>query len=174
MTNIALFIDHENLNKSLQENERVHFYSLDSILYILQKEKIIFKKIFFPRGRIDSSNHQGFIFKAKKMGFEVSKEVPNLKDADPYILDDAYFILYQKPEIDTFVICSGDKDFIPLIKRLIEMGKGVIMIGVMSTTSDEIIGRFGFNPNFRFIDYTSIHRYNTKSHNRCVISRVYR
>lgn len=43
---------------------------------------------------------------------------------------DALDFGYTKPQVDTFVIISGDSDFSPLVSKLRENGKTVIGVGV--------------------------------------------
>ena len=47
--------------------------------------------------------------------------------------------LYKNPNINTYVIVSSDKDFIPLIKNINAEGKEVLVIGLESNTSGELI-----------------------------------
>jgi hypothetical protein len=43
---------------------------------------------------------------------------------------------YSKTHIDTFVIVSGDSDFLPLASKLKENGKTVLGVGLKDSTSD--------------------------------------
>ena len=49
---------------------------------------------------------------------------------------DAMDLAYSKEHIDTFVIVSGDSDFSPLVSKLKELGKHVIGLGLVDSTSD--------------------------------------
>jgi len=52
----------------------------------------------------------------------------NKNPTDLHIAVDIMEDVYQNQHIDTFVIVTSDKDFIPVIKKLIEKGKDVVVI----------------------------------------------
>jgi hypothetical protein len=52
---------------------------------------------------------------------------------------DAMDLVASKGHITTFVICSGDSDFSPLVSKLKENDKGVIGVGVKNSTSNLLI-----------------------------------
>jgi uncharacterized LabA/DUF88 family protein len=55
---------------------------------------------------------------------------------DMHLCVDAMRVLYRYPHLNTFVLISGDRDFIPLVRALRMEGKMVIGIGVADTTSN--------------------------------------
>ena len=55
---------------------------------------------------------------------------------DMHLCVDAMRVLYRYPHLDTFVLISGDRDFIPLVRALRMEGKTVFGIGVADTTSN--------------------------------------
>jgi len=55
--------------------------------------------------------------------------------ADMRLVIDALELCYAREHIDTFVIASGDSDFVPLASKLRENDKYVIGIGVKQSTS---------------------------------------
>ena len=52
---------------------------------------------------------------------------------------DAMDLANSKTHITTFVICSGDSDFSPLVSKLKENDKSVIGVGVKNSTSELLI-----------------------------------
>src|SRR4029077_14724235 len=52
---------------------------------------------------------------------------------------DAMDIVASKGHNTTFVICSGDSDFSPLVSKLTENDKSVIGVGVKNSTSNLLI-----------------------------------
>ena len=52
---------------------------------------------------------------------------------------DAMDLAASKGHITTFVICSGDSDFSPLVSKLKENDKAVIGVGVKNSTSDLLL-----------------------------------
>lgn len=74
---------------------------------------------------------------------------------DPMLFCDTLEVLYEKQEIDVFVIASGDKDMIPLIRHIAKKGKEVLVIGANEVTADALItecDRLGFV----FEDYNTL------------------
>lgn len=55
---------------------------------------------------------------------------------DMHLCVDAMRVLYRYPHLNTFILISGDRDFIPLVRALRMEGKMVIGIGVADTTSN--------------------------------------
>ncbi len=88
--------------------------------------------------------------------FRISKNGEEYKNlADPMMICDIISTLYEKKDIETFIIASSDKDFIPVLFRLYKHKKNVIVIGFEETTAEgliEITGNFGF----KFLDYKLI------------------
>ncbi len=73
---------------------------------------------------------------------------------DPMLICDAMESLYNTREIDIFVIVSSDKDFLPLIRKIAEGGKAVIVIGIGAHARflvDECA-----RMNFPFFDYPQL------------------
>ena len=56
--------------------------------------------------------------------------------ADIRMVVDALDLCHTKPHVDTFVIISGDSDFLPLASKLRENNRTVIGVGVKNSTSD--------------------------------------
>jgi hypothetical protein len=64
-------------------------------------------------------------------------------------------LCYAKEHVDTFVICSGDSDFSPLVSKLRENNKRVIGVGMKNSSSNLLIGNCD-----EFIFYDDIYRLN--------------
>src|SRR5205085_9955240 len=55
--------------------------------------------------------------------------------ADIKMAVDAMELAFERGYISTFVICTGDSDFTPLVHKLRELNKRVIGVGVENSTS---------------------------------------
>src|SRR5688572_12043312 len=55
--------------------------------------------------------------------------------ADIKLAVDALELAFERGYVSTFVICTGDSDFTPLVHKLRELNKRVIGVGVEKTTS---------------------------------------
>ena len=58
--------------------------------------------------------------------------------ADMRLCIDAMEILYTRPEIRTFVLVAGDRDYIPLIQHLRRQAKQVLGSGFLQSTSGDL------------------------------------
>lgn len=63
--------------------------------------------------------------------------------SDLELMLDAYEMALTDPACDSFVLVGGDRDLIPLVRRLKTMGKTVVVIGVKLTTSQDLIETCG-------------------------------
>jgi uncharacterized LabA/DUF88 family protein len=59
--------------------------------------------------------------------------------------------LHDHPQVDTYVLCTGDGDFIPLVSLLRSRGKKVVVIGISEATSYHLIESAD-----EFISYASL------------------
>lgn len=70
--------------------------------------------------------------------------------------------LYEKPEIETYVLLTGDKDFLPVIREIASKGKEMILINVSQTEARCLIEeceRFGFDTH----DIISLYKASSES-----------
>jgi uncharacterized protein (TIGR00288 family) len=57
---------------------------------------------------------------------------------DIHMVIDAMRTLYDYPNIQTYILVTGDRDFIPLVNTIRQHGKHVIVIGVAESTSSHL------------------------------------
>lgn len=130
---IALFIDFENLvtNTGITPSSFDLQPSLDRLL---EKGKVIFRRAYCDWSRFkDAKTH------LHEFGVELVEVPPSTRagknSADMRLVIDALELCYAREHIDTFVIASGDSDFVPLANKLRENDKYVIGLGVKNSTS---------------------------------------
>lgn len=58
--------------------------------------------------------------------------------ADIHLVIDAMHTLYGNPNIQTYILITGDRDFIPLVNSIRQQGKRVTVIGVAESTSSHL------------------------------------
>lgn len=163
--NIALFIDHDNIQLSCKEaiDESYDFYVL--IDACNKYGRIVLSKVYLNGTRWGPKQHELY-----RRGFEIVY-FPCYKDGngetrksltDPIIICDAIKTLYENPHIDTFIIASGDKDFVPLIRFISQYSvpKRIIVIAVNKCTSKLVIDECSRLPHAIFLDYIILHRNN--------------
>lgn len=130
---IALFIDFENLvtNTGITPSSFDLEPSLDRLL---EKGKVIFRRAYCDWSRFKEARAHLHDF-----GVELVEVPPSTRagknSADMRLVIDALELCYAREHIDTFVIASGDSDFVPLASKLRENDKYVIGLGVKQSTS---------------------------------------
>ena len=160
---VALFIDNDNIEVSCF-NTLNKPYDYDIIVKEVEKYgRIVVSKVFLDT--ITSGRRQFELF---KRGIEPvyvpcysdKAGTPKKSLADPMIICEVMRTLYEKPHIDTFVIVSGDKDFVPLIRTIAQHHdkKRLIVIGVYDSTADLVIDECDRYKEAKFLDYILLHR----------------
>jgi uncharacterized protein (TIGR00288 family) len=136
----VVFFDFENIVYSLRNRlgENPNFE-------VLMDKCQEYGRIILARAYADWSRHNTVIAPLQASGFDPvyvptyfyeSKEQKARKNAvDIHIAIEAVEVMYTQPHINTFVLITGDKDFIPLANALRRHGKTVVAIGVQGTTS---------------------------------------
>ena len=140
---LAVFIDFENLAVGIQQEEgngrrRKREAKLDMHLIL---ERLVEKgKIVAKRAYCDWQRFPEYVVQLHELGIELI-EIPDRymtgkNSADIRLVVDALEMGLNKEHIDTYVIVSGDSDFLPLVSKLRENGKTIIGVGLKNSTSD--------------------------------------
>lgn len=153
--NVALFIDNDNLFKSGKGAGIPRGYDFS---YIIEKSKE-YGRIVIACAYGNLQHVQWNLFKCGinpiyTPSFTVSEnDESKFKSlADPLMICDIISTVYEKTDIETYIIASGDKDFIPVLFILYKHKKNVIVIGFEETTAKDLIEIAG-NLGFKFLDY---------------------
>ena len=133
ITNMAVFIDFENFGQQESFDSKL---LLDTLK---EKGRLIVKRAYADWGQFA---------KYKRQLLENSVELIELPTyggrgknaADIKLVVDALETAITKPHIDSFVVVSGDSDYTPLISKLREYDKRVIVIGHKGKISGLLMG----------------------------------
>lgn len=130
---IALFIDFENLVTNTGFTAS-NFDLQPSLDRLLEQGKVIFRRAYCDWSRFhDAKAH------LHQLGVELVDVPPSTRAgknaADMRLVIDALELCYAREHINTYVIASGDSDFVPLAAKLRENDRYVIGIGVKQATS---------------------------------------
>lgn len=63
--------------------------------------------------------------------------------ADMKLCVDALEILYTRPDIGTFILVAGDRDYIPLIRHLRKQGRAVRVVGFTGSMAGDLVTTVG-------------------------------
>jgi hypothetical protein len=129
----ALFIDFENLvTRTAIPAETFDLQpALDALL---EKGKVVFRRAYADWTRFPEATQR-----LHDKGVELVDVPPSTRagknGADIRLVIDALELAYLREHIDTFVIASGDSDFVPLANKLRENGRTVIGMAVRESSS---------------------------------------
>jgi uncharacterized protein (TIGR00288 family) len=133
---IALFIDFENLAIGAREALGGMDFDFDPIGNALaERGRVVSRKayadwsMFSDARQSMTRSHVELIEIPQRMG-ATRKNAADIKMAV-----DAIELAFERDYVTTFVICTGDSDFTPLVHKLRELNKRVIGVGVKASTS---------------------------------------
>jgi uncharacterized protein (TIGR00288 family) len=165
---VALFIDHYNIYNGCN-NVGIPNYNYDVLAEVASKEgQMVLGRVYLVTDRSSVK----MLYKFFEIGIDpvYAPEYLNWDEdgpkslADPMMVCDIMQTLYERPFIKTFVIASGDKDFIPVMRKISEHGKrAIIIIGVEKSTAQALTAECA-RLNFKFLAYETLHRDFKSSH----------
>ena len=131
---MAVFLDYENLALGARdEGMEFDFGPIADALAV--RGRTVVRRAYadwsyFDEDRRSLTRHQvELIEMPQRMG------ASRKNAADIKMVVDAIEMAFEREYISTFVICTGDSDFSPLVHKLRELNKRVIGVGVESSTS---------------------------------------
>lgn len=132
VSNIAVFIDFENFAAQ-------QFKPKLLINKLKERGRLIVKRAYADWGRFANYKHK--LLESSVELIELPSHGGRGKNsADIKLVVDALEVAITKDHIDTFVVASGDSDYTPLIAKLREYGKRVIVVGHRKSVSSLLSG----------------------------------
>jgi uncharacterized LabA/DUF88 family protein len=130
---IALFIDFENL--VTRTGMAAETFDLQPALdTLLEKGKVVYRRAYADWTRFPEAAPR-----LHDKGVDLVDVPPSTRagknGADVRLVIDALELCYLREHIDTFVIASGDSDFVPLAAKLRENDRTVVGMAVRESTS---------------------------------------
>jgi len=158
---VALFIDHYNILNGCNK-AGIGSYNYDALVEVASKAgQVVLGRVYLVTDRSSAGMlHKFFEFGIEPVytpEYDTGDEDRPKSLADPMMVCDIMQTLYERPFIKTFVIVSGDKDFIPVMRKISEHGKRAIVIGVENSTAKSLTTECA-RLNFRFLAYETMHR----------------
>jgi uncharacterized LabA/DUF88 family protein len=133
---IALFLDYENLAIGARDSLGGMQFDFGPIADALaERGRVVSRRAYADWSMFDEDrrmltrNHVELIEIPQRMG------VTRKNAADIKMAVDAIEQAFERGYVTTFVICTGDSDFTPLVHKLRELNKRVIGVGVRGSTS---------------------------------------
>jgi uncharacterized LabA/DUF88 family protein len=133
---IALFLDYENLALGARDHLGGMTFDFRPVADALaERGRVVVRRAyadwsFFDEDRrMLTRSHVELIEIPQRMG------ASRKNAADIKMSVDALELAFERDYISTFVVCTGDSDFTPLVHKLRELNKRVIGVGVQGSTS---------------------------------------
>ncbi|GAB3178450.1 uncharacterized protein (TIGR00288 family) [Micromonospora palomenae] len=133
---IALFLDYENLALGARDHRGGMAFDFRPIADALaERGRVVVRRAYADWSYFDEDrrmltrSHVELIEIPQRMG------ASRKNAADIKMAVDAVELAFERDYISTFVICTGDSDFTPLVHKLRELNKRVIGVGVEKSTS---------------------------------------
>jgi hypothetical protein len=149
----AVFVDFENLFLSLKNREELSGHRIrDLCLSILEqlKGRLHAEKAPMVLGRsyaaFDAYPGMEVAHDLALMGFDPQYVLvghAGKNSADVQLACDVCRVLYRRPDIDAVVIVSGDRDFIPIARQVLEENRELRVVAIPDTTSGDLRMRVG-------------------------------
>lgn len=148
----AVFIDFENLYYYFF-NQRKDLQPSDESLNVLERLRAELQnrslRILLGRAYGDFDRLPSVQGPLQLMGFEprFTLASPHKGSSDIALSLDALEVLLTREEVSTFVIMAGDRDYLPIIRRIRERAKEVLVVGFDRNTSADlknVVGTAGF------------------------------
>jgi uncharacterized LabA/DUF88 family protein len=135
---LSLFIDFENIALGVRDAQYKKFDINLVLQRLIEKGRIVYKKAYADWTRYSDYKRE-FHEAAIELIDIPQRSYTGKNSADIRMVVDAMDLAASKSHITTFVICSGDSDFSPLVSKLKENDKAVIGVGVKNSTSDLLL-----------------------------------
>lgn len=132
---IALFLDYENLALGARDHLGTPFDLRPVADALAERGRVVVRRAyadwsyFGEDRRMLTRQHVELIEIPQRMG------ASRKNAADIKMAVDALELAFEREYISTFVLCTGDSDFTPLVHKLRELNKRVIGVGVEHSTS---------------------------------------
>ena len=149
----AVFVDFENLFLSLKNREelsglRIRELSLGILDHL--KQRLSQDKAPMVLGRsyaaFDTYPGMEVAHDLALMGFDPQYVLvghAGKNSADVQLACDVCRVLYRRPDIDAIVIVSGDRDFIPIARQVLEENRELRVVAIPDSTSGDLRMRVG-------------------------------
>jgi len=135
---LCLFIDFENIALGVRDAKYKKFDINLVLQRLIEKGRIVYKKAYADWTRYSEYKRE-FHEAAIELIDIPQRGYTGKNSADIRMVVDAMDLAASKSHITTFVICSGDSDFSPLVSKLKENDKAVIGMGVKNSTSELLL-----------------------------------
>ncbi len=133
---IALFLDYENLAIGTREHLGGLSFELRPVTDALaERGRVVVRRAYADWSYFDNDRRMLTRSNVELIDMPQRMGASRKNAADIKMVVDALEVAFERDYISTFVLCTGDSDFTPLVQKLRELNKRVIGVGVEKSTS---------------------------------------
>ncbi len=132
---IGLFIDYENLAIGAREDLNSVFDFGPIAEALAERGRVVVRRAYADWARFDDDRQMLVRNHVELIEIPQRKGIVRKNAADIKMAVDAIELAFERDYVTTFVICTGDSDFSPLVHKLRELNKKVIGVGLKASTS---------------------------------------
>jgi uncharacterized protein (TIGR00288 family) len=130
-----LFIDYENLAIGAREDLGTTFDFGPIADALAERGRVVVRRAYADWSRFEADRQMLTNSHVELIEIPQRKGLVRKNAADIKMAVDAIELAFERDYITTFVICTGDSDFSPLVQKLRELNKQVIGVGLKGSTS---------------------------------------
>ncbi|HSK98329.1 MAG TPA: NYN domain-containing protein [Euzebyales bacterium] len=132
---IALLIDYENLAIGAREDLRTTFKLGPVADALAERGRVVVRRAYADWSYFDDDRRMLTRHHVELIEIPQRMDAIRKNAADIKMAVDAIELCFERAYITTFVICTGDSDFTPLVGKLRELNRRVIGVGLKASTS---------------------------------------
>jgi uncharacterized protein (TIGR00288 family) len=132
---IALLIDYENLAIGAREDLNTTFQLGPVADALAERGRVVVRRAYADWSYFDEDRRMLTRHHVELIEIPQRMDVIRKNAADIKMAVDAIELCFERAYITTFVICTGDSDFTPLVGKLRELNRRVIGVGLRASTS---------------------------------------
>jgi uncharacterized protein (TIGR00288 family) len=132
---IGLFIDYENLAIGAREDLGTAFDFGPIADALADRGRVVVRRAYADWSRFEPDRQMLTNSHVELIEIPQRKGLVRKNAADIKMAVDAIELAFERDYVTTFVICTGDSDFSPLVQKLRELNKQVIGVGLKASTS---------------------------------------
>ncbi|AGZ43136.1 PIN domain-containing protein [Actinoplanes friuliensis] len=133
---IALFLDYENLAISARDHLGGMSFDMRPVSDALaERGRVVVRRAYADWSYFDEDRRMLTRSHVELIDIPQRMNASRKNAADIKMVVDALEVAFERAYISTFVLCTGDSDFTPLVHKLRELNKRVIGVGVEKSTS---------------------------------------
>jgi uncharacterized protein (TIGR00288 family) len=132
---IALFLDYENLAIGARENLGVNFDVRPIADALAERGRVVVRRAYADWSNFDEDRRMLTRSHVELIEMPQRMDAVRKNAADIKMAVDTVELAFDRAYLSTFVVCTGDSDFTPLVYKLRELNKSVIGVGVRASTS---------------------------------------